>query len=178
METVIAKPKKSLIASYIILIVFGAIFAIIGVAALIFSDEPAIGAFLLSIGLLVMGAGIGWTVYFARLPKNYITFSEGKLRFYNGLECSPAEIDYCTASTWGLDGAIFNYGKLTMSVRSQELKFKFVVDVNAVSIKLNALKTECAAVESMKKYIDEKKAAETAETAVAADGGDKENTQG
>lgn len=162
METEIAKTRRSMMAAYIVILVFGALIMICGLAMLIFSPDRFVAVVFLPIGALLLGMGIGFTVYFARLPKVCITMKDGKLRLHNGLEFSPSEIDYCTSSTWGLDGLMYNYGTLIVSVRHQEYKFRFVIDVNAVVTKLNALKAQSTAIEEVQKQIAERKAAEKA----------------
>ncbi|MDE6597440.1 MAG: hypothetical protein K2K60_02240 [Clostridia bacterium] len=165
MEQVIAKKKSSLMASYIVLIVLGAIISIFGVSALILAPNKYLGAGLLAFGLIVLGAGLAWTIVFARFPKAYVTFKEGKLYLSKGgVVCSPSEVDYCRSSSYGLDGAIFNYGKLIVSVGHQEYKFWFVQNVSkAVSI-INDLKAQATAIENAQKEIAARKATESTET--------------
>ncbi len=159
METVIAKSKKTILAAYIIFIVFGAFFCMFGISALFF-EETVIGTVILCVGLFCMGVGVGWTVYIAKKPKVYITFKEGKLYFWNGLICSPSEVDYCTSRNAGLDGAIINYGKLIISVHNTEYKLQFVEGVGNVVSNITALKAQFTAIEEMQKHIEEKKAVE------------------
>ena len=171
METVLAKTKKSLMAAYIIVIVCGGILFLCGMAFLLFApmEIKLSGLYFLLLGGVFLGLGIGFTVYFARLPKNCITFSEGKMRLHNGLEFSPAEIDYCTGSTFWINWGMYNYGPLTISVNHQEYKYKFVVDVEAVAARINALKTQFTAIEEVQKHIKEKQAAENAQVAESTD---------
>ncbi len=170
METVLAKTKKGLMAAYIIIIVCGAIIFLCGMAFLLFApiEVKLTGLYFLVLGGVFLGLGIGFTVYFAKLPKNCITFSEGKMRLHNGLEFSPAEIDYCTGSTFWLNWGMYNYGPLTISVNHQEYKYKFVVDVEAAAARINALKTQFTAIEEVQKHIAEKKAAEEVQSAEPA----------
>lgn len=175
METVIAKTKKSFMATYIVLIVCGAIFCLFGILGLILAsgDTELLGFGIagLLLGLFVLGVGVGWTVYLAKKPKNYITFKEGKFYFWNGVECSPSEVDYCTSRSAGLDGAIANYGKLIISVRHIEYKLQFVENVNNVVSTINALKAQAMAVEEIQQHIAEKDSAENTEVK-------EDNTQG
>ena len=87
------------------------------------------------------------------------------------MECSPSEVDYCTARSAGLDGAIANYGKLLISVRRTEYKLQFVEDVNNVVSVVNALKAQTMAVEEIQQHIAEKNTAEPTEVK-------EESTQG
>lgn len=163
METVIAKTRKSFLASYIVIIVFGALLLIFGIATLLFfPDKRFMSVIFIPVGGALLGIGIGWTVYFSRLPKNCITFKEGKIRLHNGLEFSPAEINYCTGSTWGPHGAMWNYGTLIISVRNIEYKYKFVDDVETVASQINAIKAQFAAIEEVQKHIAERQATENA----------------
>ena len=166
MEIEIAKIKKSYIACYIVVLVMGAVLLLTGALFLIMGlskTQMQYGVIFLVIGVLLTGIGIGWTVYFARLPKAYITFKEGKFYFWNGMVCSPAEIDYCNVRGGGIDGAIFNYGKLIISVGGKVYKLKFVEDVSNVASQITALKAQAMAVESMQQHIAERKLAEQRE---------------
>ncbi len=164
MEEIIAKKKSSLMASYIILIVFGSIFTIFGVSALIFASNKALGGVLLAFGLIVLGAGLAWTIVFARFPKAYVTFKDGKLYLSKGgVVCSPSEVDYCHSTSYWLDGAIFNYGKLIVSVGHQEYKFWFVQNVSKAVSVINNLKAQYIAIESAQREIAERNAAENTE---------------
>ncbi|MDE7167338.1 MAG: hypothetical protein K2O28_00650 [Clostridia bacterium] len=169
METVLAKTKKSFMAAYIIVIVCGAIMFLCGLAFVLFSplEVKFSGLYFFVAGALFLGLGIGYTVYFAKLPKNCITFKDGKMKLHNGLEFSPAEIDYCTGSTW-LNWALYDYGPLVISVRGQEYKYKFVAQVESVAANIKALKTQFTAIEEVQKHIAEKKAAEEAQAAEPA----------
>ncbi|MDE7083579.1 MAG: hypothetical protein K2O89_07775 [Clostridia bacterium] len=159
METEIAKTKKTMLAAYIIIIVCGAIFCLFGIFALI-ADEILFGAVALVVGLVCVGTGIVWTVYITKKPKVYITFKEGKFYFWNGLICSPSEVDYCSSRSAGIDGAIANYGKLIISVNHTEYKLPFVEGVGNVVSNITALKAQYIAIEEMQKHIAEKKSEE------------------
>ena len=125
------------------------------------------GLYFLVLGGVFLGLGIGFTVYFAKLPKNCITFKDGKMKLHNGLEFSPAEIDYCTGSTW-LNWGLYDYGPLVISVYGQEYKYKFVANVESVAANIKALKTQFAAIAEVQKHIAEKQAAEAAQATQAA----------
>ena len=161
METVIAKTKKSFMALYIVVIVCGAIIVLGGAVVTFFAPSEAklSGIYFFVLGALLLGLGIGYTVYFARLPKNCITMKDGKMKLHNGLEFSPEEIDYCTGSTW-LNWALYDYGPLVISVRGQEYKYKFVAQVEAVANNVKALKAQFTAIAEVQKHIAEKKSAE------------------
>lgn len=164
METVIAKTKRSLLAGYIVILVCGALILLCGMIFLLFAPEKYMGVYFLVIGGVFLGLGTAYTVYFARLPKNCITFSEGKMRLHNGLEFSPAEIDYCTGSTLWFDwGGFYRYGTLIISVNGQEYKYKFIAEVESVATNIKALKTQFTAIAEVQKHIREKQAAEAAQ---------------
>ena len=165
METVIAKTKKSFMAAYIVAIVCGAIVFLCGAVFMIFAPatEKFMAIYFFVMGALLLGLGIGYTVYFAKLPKNCITFKDGKMKLHNGLEFTPEEIDYCTGSTW-LNWSLYDYGPLVISVRGQEYKYKFVAQVEAVANNIKALKAQATAIAEVQKAIAEKKAAEEAPT--------------
>ena len=169
METVLAKTKKSFMAAYIVILVCGAIMFLGGIAFLLFAPigYKGSGLYFFVAGGIFLGLGIGYTVYFAKLPKNCITFKDGKMKLHNGLEFSPAEIDYCTGSTW-LNWALYDYGPLVISVRGQEYKYKFVAQVESVAANIKALKTQFTAIEEVQKHIAEKKAAEVVQAAEPA----------
>lgn len=169
METVIAKTKKSFMASYIVTIVFGAILLIFGLVFLLFAPNKFVSIVFIPLGAILLGGGIGWTVYFARLPKNCITFNDGKFRLYNGLEFSPSEVDFCNARSGFMDGGIYNCGTLIISVKNTQYKFKWVEGVEAVAVNINALKVQFTAIEEMQKHIAERKNSEAAQATESAD---------
>jgi len=162
METVIARTKKSIMGAYIFVLVLGAILVVFGLASLLFASDKFMCEWFVSLGSVFLVLGIVFTVYFARLPKVCITFKEGKMRLHNGLEFSPAEIDYCTGSTLWFDWGLYNYGTIIISVKHQEYKYRFVVAVNSVVANINVLKTQFTALEEVQKHIAEKNAAENA----------------
>ncbi len=165
METVIAKTKKSYLVCYIVILVCGVIMLLIGGLYLMLdlaSDEFQFGVIFICIGVVFLGIGIFGTVWMARLPKNYITFKDGKFYFWKGLVCSPSEVDYCNCKGNGVDGAMFNFGRLIVSVGGTVYKMNFVEDANNVCAKINALKAQTMAVEEIQKHIADKKAEETA----------------
>ncbi len=176
METVLAKTKKSFLALYIIVIVLGAILFLCGAAFLLFAPREVkfSGLYFFIMGGVLLGLGIGYTVYFARLPKDCITFKDGKMRLHNGLEFSPEEIHYCTGSTW-LNWGLYDYGPLVISVHGQEYKYKFVAHVESAAANIKALKTQFAAIAEVQKHIAEKKAAEEAQAAEIADTTEKKD---
>ncbi|MDE7306017.1 MAG: hypothetical protein K2N33_01365 [Clostridia bacterium] len=154
MEEVIAKKKSSLMVSYIFLIVFGSIFTLFGVFVLVLAPNKILGVGVLAFGLVVLGGGIAWTVVFARFPKAYVTYKEGKLYLSKGgVVCSPSEVDYCRSNTYGIDGAIFNYGKLIISVGHQEYKFWFVRNVSNAVKRISELKAQSLAIENAQREI-------------------------
>ncbi len=167
METVIAQKRSGIIAGYIVCIVLGAILtAGAGVAlALISNDIIYLGIIMLVCGLLVLVEGIVYTIIIAQLPESYITFKDNKLHFSNGIVCSPSEVENWTTSVWGLDALVFGYGKLTVRIKGQEYKFRFVADINTVTAKLGQLKNQYALVENMQKQIAERNAKQQAEAA-------------
>lgn len=182
METVIAKSKKNLLAAYIVFLVLGVVFCGIGAFLTVWladlDTEIASGIIVIVCGVFLVSLGLGYVIYFARMPESFITIKEGKLHFWNGLECSPAEIDYCSSRGGGLDGAMFNYGRLIISVRHTEYKIRFVEDASGVVSKLNALKAQTMAVEEIQKHIAEKNAEETTKTEEPVAEVKEENTQG
>lgn len=167
METVIAKAKKGfMLGSYITILVIGALFFVFGGSAVIFGTEKSlrqIGVIIAVVGVFLTAAGLSWTIYLARLPKVYLSVKDGKLRFYNGLECSPSEVISCSARCDLMDGALYNCGKLMISVGNVLYKFKFVEGANNVAATINALKAQTMAVESMQQHIAERKLAEQGE---------------
>lgn len=150
-------------AAYIVIIVCGVIIFLCGAVFLLFAPAPErfAGIYFFVMGALLLGLGIAYTVYFAKLPKNCITFKDDKMKLHNGLEFSPAEIDYCTGSTLWFDwGGFYRYGNLVISVHGQEYKYKFVAEVEATANNIKALKAQYAAIAEVQKHIAEKNAAE------------------
>lgn len=168
METVIAQKRSGIIAGYIVCIVLGALLTMFGGSALAFIDREIIylGYIMLICGLLVLAEGIAFTVIIARIPKNVITLKDNKLYFCNGVVCSPSEVENWSTSVWGLDAVVFGYGKLTVRVKGQDYKFRFVADINTVTAKLGQLKNQYILVENMQKQIAERNAKQQAAEAV------------
>lgn len=127
MEEIIAKTAKKLyLIFYPIFMAFGAIF--IGVGAYLSTDSyyDPFGWILIAMGAFIVICSIAYTIYFAKMPANAITFKDDKLYFSNGMVCSPAEINHCRATGMGPDGAIFDFGKVFVTVNGKEHKIKYV----------------------------------------------------
>ncbi len=146
MEEVIAKSAKTLyIVTYSIFLVFGIIVVGLGalLVALVGETEPTIfGGVLIGIGAIIIIAGVAWLVYFTKMPSDAIKLKDGKLYFRNGIVCVPTEVDYCKVKGMGLDGAMFDFGKLLISVNGKEFKLNFVCKTTAVVNRLFMLKAQ------------------------------------
>lgn len=167
METVIAKSKKGiLLASYITIMVVGVLFLLFGGFAVIFGVEKSLrqlGVMFAVLGVVFTAIGLGWTIHLARLPKICLTFKDGKLRFYDGFECSPSEIISCSARCGWMDGAMYNWGRLSVFVGNKEYIFKYVENASFVESNINSLKAQFAAIEEVQKHIAERQATENAD---------------
>ena len=158
MEEVIAKSAKTLyIVTYSIFLVFGIIVVGLGalLVALVGETEPTIfGGVLIGLGAIIIIAGVAWLVYFTKMPSESdgfvgsmilpreLVLKDGKLYFRNGIVCVPTEVDYCKVKGMGLDGAMFDFGKLLISVNGKEFKLNFVCKTTAVVNRLFMLKAQ------------------------------------
>ncbi len=132
------------IISYSICIVLGLFMVGIGAITLVAlgSDGLFIGLFLMFLGLFLLGASIYWLIYFIRLPEYSITYKDGKLNFRNKLECTPDRLQDITGGSWGIDGAIFSYGRITVTVDGKKYKFNFISNQQEVINRLYAIRNE------------------------------------
>ena len=146
MEEIIAKSAKSLyIVTYSIFLVFGILVVGLGalLVALVGETEPAIfGGVLIGLGAIIIIAGVAWLVYFIKMSPDAIKLKDGKLYFRNGVVCAPTEVDYCKVKGMGIDGAMFDFGKLLISVNGKEFKLNFVYKTNEVVNRLFLLKAQ------------------------------------
>lgn len=172
MEEIIATTKRSMyIICYIIFLILGVFFCVIGLLVAFAggnlgeSEETAVGWLLFAFGMIFIIMSICYLVYFAKMPKNAVTFKDGKLNFMNKVECLPTEVDSWQASDHGLDGALFNFGKLNVVINGKQYKFKFVDNAKNVPARLYTLKMEYAMKAEIAKKAD-KEPTEKAEEAV------------
>ena len=146
MEEIIAKSAKSLyIVTYSIFLVFGILVVGLGalLVALVGETEPTIfGGVLIGLGAIIIIAGVAWLVYFIKMSPDAIKLQDGKLYFRNGVVCAPTEVDYCKVKGMGIDGAMFDFGKLLISVNGKEFKLNFVYKTNEVVNRLFLLKAQ------------------------------------
>ncbi|MDE6001133.1 MAG: hypothetical protein K2G96_02285 [Clostridia bacterium] len=164
MEEVIVKRPANMLASYIVLIVFGAICSLFGAIALIAAPNKLLGLFL-AFGLIFLGVGIAGTVVLARTPKAYVTYKDGKLFLSKGgAVCSPSEVDYCRSQSYWFYGVLFDYGKLIISVGGKEYCFRYVKNVTKAANIINNLKAQYTAIENAQKEIAARNAAENKDT--------------
>lgn len=145
MEEVIAKTAKKLyLICYPIFIVIGAFF--IGGGAFVLTqgndDLQVIGWMLTVLGAVMVVMSIVYIIYFAKMPANAITFRDDKLYFSNGTVCSPTEVNTCRAAGGGVDGALFDFGKLFVTVNGKEFKFKYIQHVGGAVNRLFMLKAQ------------------------------------
>ena len=161
-EEVIAKSVRTMyIILYPIIIVFGAVFLAIGAfMAFNLSEDLAVFSWILCfLGIALVVASIVWLVYFCKMPKNAVTFKDGKLYFRNGTVCSPTEVDSVQAKFMSLDGEIFNFGKLFVTVRGVQFKLKYVANALAAANRIYMLKAEY----SVKEHIEQNRQTDAAE---------------
>ena len=148
------------IITYGIFLAVGLIFTVIGVISLIGAlaalDGKAVnytillGVLLIVLGLIMVIGGIFWLVYFIKLPESPIILKDGKLTFIKaGVQCSPTEVENFNTKSHGLDGAIFGFGKILLTVRGQRIKIGFVNNPQAVIKRLYELKLEYSVKESI-----------------------------
>ncbi len=152
--------KTMYIITYGIFFSVGLIFTVIGVISLIGAlaalDGKAVnytillGVLLIVLGLIMVIGGIFWLIYFIKLPESPIILKDGKLTFIKaGVQCSPTEVENFNTKSHGLDGAIFGFGKILLTVRGQRIKIGFVNNPQAVIKRLYELKLEYSVKESI-----------------------------
>ncbi len=144
--------KTMYIITYGIFLAVGLIFTVIGVISLIGAlaalDGKAVnytillGVLLIVLGLIMVIGGIFWLVYFIKLPESPIILKAG-------VQCSPTEVENFNTKSHGLDGAIFGFGKILLTVRGQRIKIGFVNNPQAVIKRLYELKLEYSVKESI-----------------------------
>ena len=144
------KFAKSARTPYIILysiIIPISIFIIGGGALLMLAVEESRGlcAFLVVMGIFLLGGSIGWLIYFVRLPEYSITYKDGKLKFRNLVECTPLELDRYETKGLGIDGALFGFGRLFVYVNGKKYKLNHVYDTQDVTRRLYEIKVAYAA---------------------------------
>lgn len=142
-EEKIGKSVKTLyIVTYSILIVVGIIWLALGALVKSAGDEEAsaLGLLLIILGVIFIALSVIYLIYFIRLPEYSITYKDGKLNFRNKLECTPAQLEYVLARGGGLDGAIFSFGKIVVSVNGKKYNFRFIQDAQFVANRLIELK--------------------------------------
>ncbi len=146
MEEVIAKSAKSLyIVTYSIFLVFGLILTAVGALTFSFVDEQEaviFGGVFTALGAVLFIMSVAYLIYFIKMSPDAIKLKDGKLYFRNGVVGAPSEIDYCRAKGMGLDGAMFDFGKLFISVNGKEFKLNFVYKTNEVVNRLFLLKAQ------------------------------------
>lgn len=142
MEEKIGKSARTLyIVTYSIIIAVSMLLMVgLGAAAVAFG-EP-FGWFLVGFGVILTGISIFWLVYFIKLPPYTVTYKDGILNFRNKVECTPAELDSYQPRSLGIDGALFNFGKLIVTIKGKVYKFNYVYEVNYVVQRLYAIKVE------------------------------------
>ena len=138
---------KSVRTIYIVtysIAIFLALFMIgLGVSSILFiKGWLYFGLFWIAFGLILLGGSIAWLVYFIKLSEYSITYKDGKLYFRNKLECTPDSLENIEWRTWGIDGAIFNYGRIIVTVGGAKYKFNFISSPQEAVNRLYAIKNE------------------------------------
>lgn len=145
MEEKFGKTARVLYIVFYSIIIPVCLLFFVGIGALLIATSPDLlimGVFLIVLGVGVGGASIGWLVYFIKMPQFVITYKDGKLNFRNKVECTPVELDSYQQKGFNLDGAIFGFGKLLITVKGQSYKFRYVYNVNEVIQRLYTIKLE------------------------------------
>lgn len=147
MEEKFGKSAKVLyIVSYAIIIAVSLLFVVgLGVAILVLADADMqfMGWSLVAFGAILAGVSIFWLVYFIRMPLYTVTYKDGKLNFRNKVECTPLELEkFEHKGNWGLDGSIFNFGRIFIYVNGKRYKFNFIYNAESVVQRLYTIKVE------------------------------------
>lgn len=135
------------IVTYSIAIFLGLFLIGIGVISLLLISGKSsyFAIYWILLGCVLLGSGIGWLIYFILLPEYSITYKAGKLYFRNKLECTPDRMEYIESKKWGLDSAIFNYGRVIVTVGGKKYKINFVYNAQDAVNRLYAIRNEYVA---------------------------------
>ena len=138
MEEVVAK-KANLIPGYVILIVLGVVFAILGIV--FYVNEYEIGAVIVSaaVGVFMLVAGIIGLVLYCKSPKIYITYKDGKLHLLDGPECYPLDGTDVLIKLTRTNGIVSPTGGLVLTVGGRRIEYKNVYKVKDVQYRLGEL---------------------------------------
>ncbi len=147
-EKIGATAKSVYIVTYGICLAFGALLSLLGAILFVNAFTSGVrnykilfGVFVLVVGLALLVCGICWLVYFIRMPDCHIIFSDGKLTFVkSGVQCSPTELESYTVKSHGLDGAMFGFGRIFVTVDGRLLKLTYVKNPQSVVQRLHGLK--------------------------------------
>lgn len=155
MEEVIAKTvRKIYINAYSLYILFGCLFTTMGAVMATVENSPSttfMSLFFLILGSVILIFSVCWLIYFIKMPKVAIKLIDGNLHFCNGIVCSPLELEDFKMKSMGLDGSIFSFGKLFITVGGKQFKIKYVDKADAVVKRLFMLKAECSVKEHIAK---------------------------
>lgn len=155
--------KTTYLICYSIFLAVGLLFSVLGAVVLFTGPDnsnelPVFAYFFLVFGIVLTLMSIGWLIYFITLPQYAITYKNGKLIFRNKIECTPVQLESVQAKGGGLDGALFNFGRIIYFVNGKKYKLGFIHDANAVVKKLYEIKARYEVLQNI-----EKKKAENAE---------------
>lgn len=157
-EEIIARRIRGILGLYITVTVLGALITLTSVVLFV-SREYFSGTYVLVCGFILLGMGIGMTVWWSTIPKVLIKFSDGKLYLSGGVVCSPSEVDFCTSCSYWT-----GYGFIVISVAQKQYKYKYASRVDKAANRINQLKAECIAIETAQREIAARNAEKNAET--------------
>lgn len=120
-----------------ILLAVGGIFFYLNFAV---EETQVIFLTLCFLGVFLAGASVGWLIYFIKMPEYSITYKDGKLNFRNKLVCTPAQLEKIESRGWGLDSAIFGYGRIIVYGGGRKYRFNFIYGAQEVVKKLYMIK--------------------------------------
>ena len=143
MEEIIARKEGEGILVYALVAALICLFDGLAIAGMVM--EPAIAvafALFLILTAPVLIVCIYFIVEITKTPKIAITFENAKLRFANGFECSPDEVEKvnykCAQSRWRR----YTWGELIIQACAKEIKYKYIADVASVHDRLLELRLE------------------------------------
>lgn len=151
MEEKFGKSARVLyIVSYSICIAVS-LLLLVGLGAVLLVLGQLFGWFFIGLGIILLGASIFWLVYFIKMPPYTVIYKDGKLNFRNKVECTPDELDSYQMREFGVDGAMFGFGKLIVTINGKQYKFNYVYGGNAVVQRLYTIKVEYAVQQNIAK---------------------------
>lgn len=139
---VVAK-KANMMPAYILIIIVGLAF-MVGLSVLGVINDT-IGALVLglAIGGALLAMGIVFLVKFVKLPKELITYADGKFNFADGTSCTPDEITHVLIKLTRSYGVVNPTGGIVITINdSRKIEYKTVMKVKQAQQRMQEITNE------------------------------------